>query len=115
MLVKEIIEVLKAEVISGTDFDVEIHTACGSDLMSDVLAFVKEQGMLLTGLLNPQVVRTADMLDMRCICFVRGKIPGADIIELANSRGMVLLSTKYRMFTACGLLFGKGLGGGCDI
>ena len=111
MLIREIVDILEAEVICGEDLDVQILNACGSDMMSDVLAFVKEQGMLLTGLLNTQAVRTAEMLDMHCIAFVRGKVPGNDIIELANKRGIVLLSTKYRMFSACGRLYSAGLEG----
>ncbi|MFV0399530.1 MAG: DRTGG domain-containing protein [Oscillospiraceae bacterium] len=115
MLLREVIGILDAEVIYGEDMlDVEIRTACGSDLMSDVLAFVKDQGMLLTGLMNQQVVRTADMLDMRCIVFVRGKTPEEDLVELAKDRGIALLSTKCRMFTACGKLYEAGLGGGCE-
>ena len=62
----------------------EVHSACGADLMSDVLAFVKDQSVLLTGLLNPQVIRTADMMDMVCIVFVRGKLPDESMIELAS-------------------------------
>lgn len=111
MQIREVIEVLKADVIWAEDLNVEIHTACGSDMMSDALAFVKDQGMLLTGLVNPQAVRTADMLDMRCICFVRGKIPGDDIVELAKTRGIALISTQYRMFTACGRLYSAGIVG----
>ena len=73
MKVKDIIEILDAEVMCRDDLlEQELHTACGSDMMSDVLAFVKEQAVLLTGLVNPQVVRTAEMMDMHCIVFVRG-------------------------------------------
>lgn len=114
MRIGEIVKILQADIIWAQDLDVDIHTACGSDMMSDVLAFVKDQGMLLTGLLNPQAVRTADMLDMRCIAFVRGKRPGEDIIELAKTREIALLSTRYRMFTACGKLYRAGLGGGTE-
>jgi len=115
MFLNEVIEILKASVICGDNLsEIEIKTACGSDMMSDALAFVKDHSMLLTGLLNPQAVRTADMLDMRCIVFVRGKKPNNNIVELANERGIILLSTEYRMFTACGRLYAAGLGGGCD-
>jgi predicted transcriptional regulator len=113
MLVREVKEILEAEVITcenGMGF--EVKSACGSDMMSDVLAFVKDQSVLLTGLVNPQVVRTAEMMDMRCIVFVRGKMPDASVINLAFERGIVLLSTSYRMFTACGLLYSHGLQGG---
>lgn len=111
MRLQNILEILDAGVLTGNDLlDVEVHSACGSDLMSDVLAFVKEQGMLLTGLCNPQVVRTAEMMDMRCIVFVRGKTPGADIIELAQESGIAVLSTPLRMYETCGRLYAAGLG-----
>lgn len=67
MIVSDIIKILDADVILEGDLNAEIKTACGSDMMSDVLAFVKDQSVLLTGLVNPQVVRTADMMDMVCI------------------------------------------------
>lgn len=76
MTIREVVKLLDAEILCGKDrLDTEIHTACGSDMMSDVLAYVKDQSVLLTGLLNPQVVRTAEMMDMLCIVFVRGKRP----------------------------------------
>ena len=115
MTVSDVQKILKAQVICGEDeLSREVHTACGSDMMSDVLAFVKDQSVLLTGLVNPQVVRTADMMDMVCIIFVRGKQPDDAIIELAKERDIVLMATPYRMFTACGLLYSNGLRGGCE-
>lgn len=113
MTVGDIARILKAEVICGEDnLDVEVHDACGSDMMSDVLAYVKNQAVLMTGLVNIQVVRTADMMDMVCIVFVRGKVPDEDMITLAKRKDMVLMSTELRMFTACGLLWENGLQGG---
>ena len=112
MKVYEIKEILDAEVICGEDFlDRDVYTACGSDMMSDVLAYVKEQAVLLSGLVNPQVVRTAEMMDIVCICFVRGKVPSDDIIELARERGIVLLATSKRLYEACGILYSNGLVG----
>lgn len=90
----------------------EVHTACGSDMMSDVLAFVKDQSLLITGLCNPQVIRTAEMMDMVCICFVRGKTPDNSMISIAKERQIVLLSTEERMFNVCGILYKNGLHGG---
>lgn len=114
MLVKDIGTILKANVIlEGDWYEGEVHTACGSDMMSDVLAFVKDQSVLLTGLVNSQVVRTADMMDMLCVVFVRGKQPDQSIIDLAKERGIALMTTPFRMFTACGLLYENGLKGGC--
>lgn len=113
MTVNEVIKLLDAKLICGEDLtDREVHTACGSDMMSDVLAFVKDQAVLLTGLVNPQVIRTAEMMDMKCIVFVRGKKPTEAMCELAESLGIVLLATKYEMFTSCGILYKNGLRGG---
>lgn len=114
MKVSEIIKILDAQVLCRGDLDAEVHTACGSDMMSDVLAFVKDQAVLLTGLMNPQVVRTAEMMDMRCIIFVRGKEADPTVIDLAKEKGITILQTRYRMFTACGLLYANGLRGGCE-
>ena len=115
MIVKDIIDILEGEIICEGALEQEIKTACGSDMMSDVLAFVKDQSVLLTGLVNPQVVRTAEMMDMACIVFVRGKIPDESIIRLAEQRGITLMKTRYRMFTACGLLYTNGLSGGTKV
>ncbi len=115
MIVKDIIGILEAEVVYAADMEAEILSACGSDMMSDVLAFVKDQSVLLTGLVNPQVVRTADMMDMHCIVFIRGKEPDETIIALAKERGITILKTRFRMFTACGRLYNAGLRGGCNI
>jgi predicted transcriptional regulator len=113
MKVYEIKEILEAEVICGEEFmDRDVFTACGSDMMSDVLAYVKEQAVLLSGLVNPQVVRTAEMMDMQCIVFVRGKQPDQGIIDLARDRDIVLMTTKHAMFASCGMLYEKGLRGG---
>ena len=113
MTIADVRRILEAEIICGSDnMDTEVHNACGSDMMSDVLAFVKDQSVLLTGLGNAQVVRTAEMMDMVCIVFVRGKDPGEDIVNLARERDIVLMKTPLRMFTACGLLYDSGLRGG---
>lgn len=112
MTVREIADILDAEVVLKADLDANVKTACGSDMMSDVLAYVKDQAVLLTGLVNPQVVRTAEMMDMRCVIFVRGKRPDESIMELAQDMGISLLTTKHGMFAACGLLYENGLQGG---
>lgn len=115
MKVNDVVKILEAEVVYEADMDAAILSACGSDMMSDVLAFVKDQSVLLTGLVNPQVVRTADMMDMHCIVFVRGKAPDQTIIDLAEERGITLLKTRFTMFIACGKLYDEGLRGGCNI
>lgn len=113
MTIKDIKDALSGEYIWGEEYgDREVHTACGSDMMSDVLAFVKDQSVLLTGLCNPQVIRTAEMMDIICIVFVRGKYPDENMIELAKDREVVLIATNLRMFSACGILFSNGLRGG---
>ncbi len=110
MKIKEVVSILDAIVYCGEElFDFELASACGADLMSDVLAFVKDQPILLTGLLNVQVIRTADMMDINCVVFVRGKKPESDIVELARERGIAVLSTPYTMYSACGRLYSSGL------
>lgn len=113
MKVKKLVECLDGKIIYGEQYtEREVYTACGSDMMSDVLAFVKEQAVMLTGLVNPQVVRTAEMMDMQCIIFVRGKRPDDSMISLAKEREIVLICTNYEMFTSCGKLYELGLRGG---
>ena len=110
MKISDIATILEAQVVTGeTMLDHVIETACGADLMSDVLMFAKERGALLTGLLNPQVIRTADMLDSRCVVFVRGKEPNDMMIKLAKERGIAILTTKYCMYSSCGKLYSAGL------
>ena len=113
MKICEIRDLLGAELLCGEEnLEAQVYSACSSDMMSDVLAFVKDQSVLLTGLVNPQVIRTAEMMDMHCIVFVRGKEPDDAMIALAKERSIALMKTPYRMFTACGLLYDNGLRGG---
>ena len=112
MKIGTIKELLDAEILCGEDaLDREVYSACGSDMMSDVLAYVKDQAVLLTGLVNTQVVRTAEMMDMVCIVFVRSKSPTEEMVALARESGIVLMRTRKRMYEACGKLYSGGLGG----
>ena len=110
MKINEIKDLLEADVLCcAENADKEVYSACGSDMMSDVLAYVKDQAVLLTGLVNSQVIRTAEMMDMRCVVFVRSKLPSQDMIALARENGIVLLATGKRMYEACGILYSNGL------
>jgi len=113
MLLKEVKELLNASVLTGEDhLERQTHSACGADLLSDVLVHVNNQSLLLTGLCNPQVMRTAEMLDIICVVMVRGKIPDENTLELAKERDICVLATNYTMFTASGILYSAGLRGG---
>ena len=115
MTIRDVKQILDAQLYCGEEIlDRQVHSVCGSDLLSDVLAYVKDQSVLLTGMVNPQVVRTAEMMDMVCVVFVSGKEPDDAIIEMAKERDLVIMATPYRMFTACGLLYEAGLRGGCE-
>lgn len=118
MLLYDIKNVLGASVLTGETEEelrnTDILTACGCDLMSDVLAFVKDQSLLLTGLINSQVIRTAEMMDIVAVCFVRGKTPPPEVIELAAAKGIAILTTEYPLYLACGRLYAEGLGGHSD-
>ncbi len=112
MVVREVMEILEAELLTGKDgLDVEIQMACGADLMSDVLAFSKSESLLLTGLTNPQVVHTAEIADIRAVCFVRGKRPPTETVELAGDRGIPLLCTSLPMYESCGRLYSHNVPG----
>ena len=109
---KKVAEVLEAQVVSGQEMlDRTVKQACGSDMMSDVLAYAKEDFVLLTGLLNIQVVRTADVSDAAALIFVRDKHPEQEVLLAARDKGIPVLYTRYTMFEACGRLYGLGIRG----
>jgi len=112
MTLDEAREILEAEVLVGSDLqDIVVEMGCGADLMSDVLAFAKTGALLLTGLTNLQVIRTVEMADIVGICFVRGKRPPQETIELARENALPLLTTELPMFESCGRLYRDGLRG----
>jgi hypothetical protein len=113
MTVNEAVTILEGQFYSGEEkAELEIISACGADLMSDVMAFVKDRVLLLTGLVNPQVIRTAELLDIKCIIFVRGKSPSMDMVDMAKESDIILGGTKLPMFIACGKLYEAGLKAG---
>ncbi len=112
MKISEMQKLLEARVLCCEEnIERHVYSACGCDLMSDVLAFVKDQAVLLTGLVNPQVIRTAEMMDMICVVFVRSKVPTQEMIDLARENGIVLMVSDKRLYEACGLLYTNGLVG----
>ncbi len=112
MKLKQVCEILHGKILTkGPWEEQEVQSACGCDLMSDVLAFVKNQALLLTGLVNPQVIRTAEMMDIKTIVFVRGKVPQAPVLELAESMGITVMTTDFPLYVACGELYKNGLDG----
>ena len=112
MKLGEIGKYLDARVLVGHELlDMDIHTICGSDLMSDVLAFTKESTLLLTGLCNTQTIRTAEMSDLSAIIFVRGKKPSPEVLSLAQENALPILVTEFPMYESCGKLYALGLAG----
>jgi predicted transcriptional regulator len=110
MNVKELIKLIDGKLISqSADLTREVKGGCGADLMSDVLASIQPEAVLLTGLCNPQVVRTAQMADVAAIVLVRGKTPPKETIELASQEQIPLISTRFGMFELCGRLYQAGL------
>jgi len=116
MTLEDARKTLQAEVIVGTDLSkIRVEMCCGADLMSDVLAFAKSGSLLLTGLTNPQVVRTAEAAEVVAICFVRGKRPPPETVRLAADSGVPLLVTELPMFEACGRLYREGMPGCSEV
>lgn len=112
MKLGDVAKILDACVICGKDMlDFEVDSAFGADLMSDMLAFVKPTTLVLTGMMNPHVIRTAEMLDVHCIVCVRGKQPTQEMLDEAEKIGVALLSTEKTLYTCCGLLYAAGLRG----
>lgn len=110
MQLSEIVALIDGEVIVGEDkLEQNIRFGFSSDLMSDVLAFVEGETILLTGLNNAQVIRTAEMLDMKVITLVRGKRPSQEIIDLARENDIVVVTTRHTLFAASGILYQNGL------
>jgi len=116
MTLEAVSRILDCQVITGDErLDEEVETGCGADLMSDVLAFVKPNGLLLTGLTNVQSVRTAHIAEVRAIVYVRGKLPDREAVELAKEKGIVLLATSHLLYESCGRLYASGLAGGGEV
>jgi predicted transcriptional regulator len=110
MKLSEVLQFIEGKVISkDVDLETEVTSGGGADLMSDVLAFAQEGMLLMTGLTNPQVVRTAEMSGTSAIVFVRGKIPPPETIALAAQKGIPLLASQFTMFETCGRLYQAGL------
>ena len=104
-------DLLEAEVLCGEErLEDEVDTLFGGEMRSDVLGCPDELHCLITGLINQQVIRTADMMDIGLVIFVRGKRPSEEVVEMARQRDMVVMLTRCRMFTACGRLYEAGLG-----
>ena len=116
MKISKMQELLNAKVLCCEEnLEGQVYSAFGCDLMSDVLAYVTDQAVLLTGLVNPQVIRTALMMDMVCIVFVRSKVPSEEMIELAREHGIVMMSTNKTLYNTCGLLYSNGLVGTAEV
>lgn len=116
MTLAEIAKLLNAQIFTKMRLDdIQTESACGSDLLSDVLAFTKEKTLLLTGLVHPQVLRTVEMVDLVGVVFVRGKEPSQEMISIAEEKGIPILSTVYPMYEACGLLYQAGLKGNSQL
>jgi predicted transcriptional regulator len=110
MKLGDVLSIIEGKAISkDVDLDMEIQMGCGADLMSDVLSFTHEGTLLMSGLTNPQVVRTAEIAGISAIVFVRGKMPPEETIALAEERGIPLMASKYTMFETCGRLYQAGL------
>ncbi len=111
MKLKKIIDLLQAEVLAGNSLvdEIEVDRCFSADLMSDVLARSHANGILVTGITNPQAVRTADIADIKAVCVVRGKKPEDGAVSLARQKDIPLFVTKLTMFEACGILYVNGL------
>jgi len=110
MKVDDVLKIVGGTLLTpDVPLDRNVKGGCGADLMSDVLASVKPEAVLLTGLCNIQVVRTAQMADISAIVFVRGKIPQTEIVDLATEENIPLITSPFGTFELCGRLYEAGL------
>jgi predicted transcriptional regulator len=113
MKLREIVNLLQAEVLVGEEHldDIEVDSCFSADLMSDVLGRAHANGIMVTGITNPQAIRTADIADIKAVCLVRRKQPEAETLALAKQKRIPFFTTKLTMFEACGILYMNGLRG----
>ncbi len=112
MILEQVKEILEADLLVGEEsLNIDVKMACGADLLSDVLAFTKPGSLLLTGLTHPQVIRTAEIVEIKAVCFIRGKRPLDETIELAKKSNITLLCTSLLMYESCGRLYSHTLPG----
>lgn len=110
MKLQDLISTIDGTLVTNpTNLNRMIKGGFAADLMSDVLASIQPEAVLMTGLCNPQIVRTAQMADVVAIVLVRGKRPHAETIQLANEENVPLVSTPYGMFDVCSRLHDAGL------
>ncbi|MDK2823633.1 MAG: hypothetical protein PWQ67_1090 [Clostridia bacterium] len=115
MQLNQLKELLKCEVLTNEDkLDIEVKQICAAELMSNVLTCIGTNTLLITGLNNMQVIRTAEMSDIPAVIFIQGRKPNAEVIKLAQDKGIVILVTEYSLFTSCGILYASGLRCGLD-
>lgn len=110
MTLDEVRRFTEAAVLAGEDLlDRQVDKGCGADLLSDVLAVTEEGFLLVTGMVTPQAVRVAEVMNACAVLFVRGKRPTLQVVEYAKGAGIPLLATRKGMFETCGILYGRGL------
>jgi len=111
MTIPEFLQILDARPVKPFNPTGVVKGIFASDMMSEVLNLQDSDVVLLTTLNNPQVIRTAEMLDLLCVCFVSDKSPSDKTIKLAHEKNIPIVLTTLGMFDACGKLYGAGLRG----
>lgn len=111
MNIKKIAQAIEGEILISPLRDITLTCGFAADLMSDILALGEPQMLMITGLVNPQAIRTAEMSDMPVILFVRGKRPPKSMLDLAEQLGIGILVSPYTMYETCGRLYEAGLPG----
>lgn len=110
MKLKEIIQLTNARLVTGNDTETdEIVKAFSSDLMSDALTLDADHILLISGLANVQLIRTAEMADVAAVLLARGKKASPEMIEMADRAGLIILETPFSLFRASGVLYANGM------
>lgn len=108
MNLAEIAHLTGSSIVTQSDLTIP-QFGFASDLMSDVLRVDEDDMILVTGLSNLQVVRTAEVMDIPLVIIVRGKSIDESMISLAKEKGITILSSKHSMFKVAGTLYSNGI------
>ena len=106
MKLGELAQKIGAKVLTtGAGADHAVTKIYAGDRVSDLLNEASAQTLLVTNLVNLQMVRMAELMEVPGICFVDGVDPGPEVVELADKHGTLLMVSPLGVFETCGLIY----------
>ncbi|MBQ9014775.1 MAG: 4Fe-4S binding protein [Firmicutes bacterium] len=111
MKFREILRAVGAELLYENEeaLEKEYSYAVATDLMSNVMLGNVDDSILITSLVNAQVIRASEMMNLSAIIITSSKPVTEDMILLAANRNIALALTQLPTFTVCGKLHQFGI------